>query len=38
LDMFVNPKNKRKASVLDDETEKTEEGSVWKRMFLKFFL
>lgn len=28
LDMFVNPKNKRKASVLDDETEKTEEGSV----------
>ena len=28
LDMFVNPKNKRKASVLDDEAEKTEEGSV----------
>lgn len=28
LDMFVNPKNKRKTSVLDDETEKTEEGSV----------
>jgi flagellar protein FliO/FliZ len=28
LDMFVNPKNKRKASVLDVETEKTEEGSV----------
>ncbi|MBE6351368.1 MAG: hypothetical protein E7060_00295 [Treponema bryantii] len=28
LDMFVNPKNKRKASVLDDEIEKTEEGSV----------
>ena len=28
MDMFVNPKNKRKASVLDDETEKTEEGSV----------
>lgn len=28
LDMFVNPKNKRKTSVLDDEAEKTEEGSV----------